>query len=183
MKEYFILKPKKLKLEELVAKYNPDFKFNFDFAYFFIHGIIIKTQYLFKDKSICWDLLESTFYKQNDFISRKSDISQYYNQNYKKHVEFLIQNFQNDGRVLWGRRYSEGVSYGYQLAPYYFNTELEIYKITDTSLLKKIQKKELDPKIDNFVRKEYNFFIKYFDKKRLIVQDSTKAMTLLSKMY
>lgn len=179
MKEYNILKPKKLNLEGLVAKYKPDFDFNFDFAYFFINNIIKETQFTFKDESICWECFSTNHNVKNHFISRKSDISQFYNSFYKKHIEFLLQNFPNDGRVLWGRRYSLGQSFGYQLSPYYFNTELEIYKITDGRLLKKIAKRELEPKIDNTVKKKYNFFINYFDKSRLTVHNTPTAMELL----
>ncbi|RBN48976.1 hypothetical protein DR980_15950 [Flavobacterium psychrolimnae] len=41
MKTYSILKPKKLNLENLVNKYQPDFKFDYDRAYLIIHLVII----------------------------------------------------------------------------------------------------------------------------------------------
>ena len=178
MTEYYILKPKKLDLKQRVEKYNPDFDFNIDFAYFFISGIIEQTQYSFDEKKqkINWNEFEENQNIKNNFISRHSQINQRYNQNYKKHIQFLMEDFTNDGRILWGEPYRVGKSFGYQLPKFYFNDELEIYKITDNNLLNRIQKHQKPSRIDNAVRKKYNFLINYFDKDRLKIIEPENAM-------
>lgn len=178
MTEYYILKPKKLDLKERVKKYKPDFDFNIDFAYFFISGIIQKTQYSFdeKEQKINWNKFEENLNIKKYFIPRHSQISQKYNQNYKKHIQFLMEDFDNDGRILWGEPYRVGKSFGYQLPKFYFNDELEIYKITDKNLLNRIAKHQKPSRIDNAVRKKYNFLINYFDKNRLKIIEPEKAI-------
>lgn len=178
MKEYFILKPKKLNLEERAAKHNPDFKFNFDFAYFFISNIIERTQYAFDEskQKIDWNCFEEKLNIKKYFIPMNSKINQRYNQNYKKHIAFLLENFFSDGRILWGEPYRKGKSFGYQLPKFYFNDELEIYKITDKHLLKQIKNNVKTPHIDNAVRKKYNFLINYFNKESLKIIKPEEAM-------
>ncbi len=185
MTEYFILKPKNLDLKQRVDKYKPDFDFNVDLAYFFINGIIEKTQYEFdqKKQKTDWNDFEHNFDVKKHFIRRHSQINQTYNPDYKKYIQFLIEDFSNDGRILWGSPYSVGKSYGYQLSPYYFNCELEIYKITDKNLLNRIAKNQKPAKIDNAVKKKYIFLINYFDKKRLKITEPENAMNDLFSQF
>lgn len=185
MNEYYILKPKKLDLRQRVAKHKPDFDFNLDFTYYFISGIIEKTQYTFKEKEqkTNWIDFDKNFDIKDHFISRYSPINQLYNQEYKKHIQFLMEDFTNDGRILWGSPYCVGKSFGYQLSPFYFNDELEVYKVTDKGLLSKIAKHQKPPQIDNAVRKKYNFFISYFDKDRLKIIEPEKAIKKLFEDY
>jgi hypothetical protein len=185
MTEYFILKPKNLDLKQRVDKYNPDFDFNLDLAYYFISGIIDKTQYSFNEKNqkTVWNDCEQNFDVKKHFIRRNSKINQKYNSDYKKYIQFLMEDYPNDGRILWGCPYSVGKSFGYQLSPYYFNCELEIYKITDKNLLRRIAKKQKPAQIDNAVRKKYNFLINYFDKNRLKIIEPENAMNDLFTQF
>ena len=170
MKEYFVLKPKNLNLTKLVTENKPDFKFNIDFAYFFISGIIEATQYELNEKEVWNPSVESCF------INRDSQILQKYNQHYNKHVKYLTSNLASDDRILWKKNYTIGKCYGYQLAPHFFRDELEIYKITDKRLLKKIMESQTLSKIDNKVKKRYNFIINYLDKDKMKIVQEEKAL-------
>ena len=178
MTEYYILKPKKLDLKQRVEKYKPNFDFNIDCAYFFISGIIEETQYSFDEKKqkINWNEFEENCNIKKHFIPRYSPINKKYNPDYKKHIEFLMEDYTNDGRILWGEPYRVGKSFGYQLPKFYFNGELEIYKITDKNLLNRITKHQKPSRIDNAVRKKYNFLVNYFDKDRLKIIEPESAM-------
>lgn len=186
MEQYYILKPKKLDLTVRIEKYKPDFKVNIDFLYFFISGIIEQTQYQLGEqkKKIDWNLFENSFDVKKYFIPRHSKILQRYCQDYKRHIQLLLHDSDENGRVLWGQQYVVGErSFSYQLSPYLFYGEMELYKITNKNLLGRINKHNKSPRIDNQVRAKYNFLIQYFDKNRLTMINSEKAMLELDDKF
>lgn len=165
MKAYYILKPKNLNLEYLVRKYNPDFKFNTDFAYLVIHFVI---------------LYQSN--KSSNYTRLHSKYLQKFNRIYYKHIQFLIENFPNDGAVLRGARYEKGKPFGYKLPKYYSDSELEIYTITDKSLLKRLNAIKLKNITNEMIRLNYYFLMKYFKDGKLTIYEPSLAMERINKI-
>lgn len=165
MKAYYILKPKNLNLEYLVNKYNPDFKFNIDFAYLVIHFVILYQS----NKSSNYTRLHSKYLKQ-------------FNRIYNKHIQFLIENFPNDGAVLRGTRYYKGKPYGYKLPKYYSESALEIHTITDKSLLKRLNAIKLKNTTNEMIRLNYYFLMKYFKNGKLSIYEPSLAMEHINKI-
>lgn len=165
MKQYFILKPKILNLEYLVNKYNPDFKFNIDFAYLVIHFVI-----LYKSK------------KSPNYTRLHSKYLKSFNRIYNKHIQFLIENFPNDGAVLSGTRYYKGKPYGYKLPKYYFDSELEIHTITDKTLLKRLNAIKIKNTTNEMIRLNYYFLMKYFQNGKLTIYKPSLAMEHVNKI-
>jgi hypothetical protein len=165
MKAYHILKPKNLSLEYLVNKYNPDFKFNTDFAYLIIHFVI---------------LYQSN--KSSNYTRLHSKYLQKFNRIYNKHIQFLINNFPNDGAVLRGTRYDKGKPFGYKLPKYYSDSELEIHIITDKYLLRKINAIKLKSTTNEMIRLNYYFLLKYFKNGKLSIYEPSLLMESINKI-
>ena len=166
MKAYYILKLKNLNLEYLLNKYNPDFKFNTDFAYLVIHFVI---------------LYQSN--KSSNYTRLSSKYLQKFNRIYNKHIQFLTENFPNDGAVLRGARYEKGKPFGYKLPKYYSDSELEIYAITDKSLLRKINEIILKNTTNEMVRLNYYFLLKYFNYGKLRIYEPSLAMERINEIF
>lgn len=154
MKEYYVVKPKNLDLENRIKQTPPHFKFSIDFAYLVISEIIQANAY---DQ-----------YDNNKFIPRSSLVLERYNYLYKKHMRYLGDNIEGLGNVIWRENYTKGKSYGYKLAPQYACENLEVYVIKNFILLGNINDNDCS-KITSSVKKNYKFLIKYFDSKRLTV--------------
>lgn len=156
MKEYYVTVPKNLNLDQRLSKFPPEFKFSKEYCYYFISELICHLPY-------------SNINKKNNM---SSVIKQYHSmcaiinnahfRDSKLHLNYLYTDFPGEGRFLWRKNYGKGQCFSYALPEYYWGDgELEIIKISDKSLLKKISKHN-KPTIDNSVRKKYNFTINYF---------------------
>lgn len=167
MKEYYTIKPQNLDLENRIKHNPPDFKFSIDFAYMVISDIIHANAY---DQ-----------YDNNKYIPRSSTILGSFNKLYNKHMKYLGTNFKGTGNVLYRKNYSVGKCYSYKLAPKYECKKLSIHKITSTSLIRKINKRN-GSIITPAVKKNYKFLIKYFDAKRLTV-NMDQAMNFNEFLY
>ena len=154
MKEYYVVKPKNLDLENRIKQTPPNFKFSIDFAYLVISELIQANAY---DQ-----------YDNNKFIPRSSLVLERYNYLYKEHMRYLGDNIEGLGNVIWRENYTKGKSYGYKLAPQYACENLEVYVIKNFILLGNINDND-GSKITPSVKKNYKFLIKYFDSKRLTV--------------
>ena len=154
MREYYIVKPVNLDLEKRIKNNPPSFKFNLDFAYMVINDIIQKNAH---DEE-----------NNNKFIPRSSKILRVYNHLYKEHLRYLGDVFYGSGNVLWREDYGKGKCYGYNLAPGYESTRLEIYVIKDLNLIRKIRENN-GPNFKPEVKPRYKFLIKFFDSKRLTI--------------
>lgn len=143
MNKYYILKPKKVDIEYLVDKYKPNFKFNIDFIYLVMHLIIIYRN------------------KEDYFIRLSSKFLQSMNRDYNLHIDFLLENYPCDGSVLKGCRYSLNKPFGYSISDYYNTNEYEIKIITDKLLVPKIRNM-FKCKINENLRLQYGFLLKYF---------------------
>lgn len=162
MKTYFILKPKKLNLEYLVNKYQPDFKFDYDRAYLIIHLVIIlgHEKDNFKKVGLHSKLLERIIGKD-----------------YHKYIRFLLDNNSGTGNVLKGSRYNVGKNpFEYRLTDYYFDGGFELYTITDYKLINKYKQKFVNPSKNEAIRLNYYFLTKYFNNGKLTVSSPSNAI-------
>ena len=157
MREYYVMVPKNLNLDQRLSKFPPEFKFSKDYCYYFISELIRRLPYLNTNKKNYM----SAVVKQ--YSSMCASINNAHFRNSKQHLDYLYTNFPGEGRFLWRKNYVKGQCFSYALPEYYWgNGELEIIKISNKSLLKEISKYN-EPTINNSVRKNYNFTINYFD--------------------
>lgn len=162
MNTYFILKPKKLNLEYLVNKYQPDFEFDFDRAYLIIHLVLIlgREKDNFQKVGLHSKLLER-------LIGR----------NYHKYIDFLFENNSGTGNVLNGYRYNVGKNpFQYKLTDYYFNGGFELYTITDYKLINKYKQNFVNTSKNEAIRLNYHFLYKYFNNEKLSVFSPSEAI-------
>lgn len=168
---YFILKPKNLNLEERIRRFPPDFDFKIDYAYLVIHDIIKATAYrvnnYLKNTGTEWQVFRKTFNLRDFFIPRCATEMQSFERAYNKHLNYLYQNFSGVGRVLWRENYYEGSCFSYQLSPYHFDSELELYEITDKRLVRKIKANDRNER--DKTGKEMNYLKKFFNPVKLTV--------------
>lgn len=175
MKEYYIIIPKKLNLEERLKQFPPDFEFNTDFAYFVISDILKQTAYRFEEK-------DNPHIKFDDiYIQQCADDLQPLNRNYRKHMRYLCENFSGAGNILWREDYREGVCYSYKPAPHYEKGTLKTVILKDKCLIRKI-KERFEFIVPNKLRKTYNFLIGYIDSNRLKIR-TEDALKYVSDQY
>lgn len=161
MTEYHIFKLKNIDLQERVNRFPPDFKFNYDFAYLILHFVIEKmTKRVALNKN-------ATLY--NEFNSLSSKILESYCKDYRNHIRYLCENFDCIGNILERKNYSLGHCYSYKFRSYYQWIPIELYRITDIGLIRKLKNKN-GSNIEESVKKHYAIFIDYFNPKRLTVQ-------------
>ena len=162
MNTYFILKPKKLNLEYLVNKYQPDFKFDFDRAYLIIHLVLI----LGREKDNLRKVgLDSRFLER--LIGR----------DYHKYIRFILENNSGTGNVLNGYRYEVGKNpYQYRLTDYYFDGGFELYTIKDYKLINKYKQNFVNTSKNEAIRLNYYFLTKYFNNGKLTVSSPSDAI-------
>lgn len=157
MKEYVVLKPSILNLDERIEKHPPEFNFNKDYCLWLISGIIAQTAYKLEKKeediwiSVCSQIVKNTPYC------------------YRGHLRYLCENFPNIGNVLFRKDYEKGRCFSYRLSPYYFGEEVEVVRITDKKMLKFLRCDSLLESNNSF-KKNYNFLGKYFNEKLNIRQ-------------
>ncbi|WP_223550546.1 hypothetical protein [Aestuariivivens sp. NBU2969] len=175
MKEYHIIIPKRLNLEERLKQYPPDFEFNLDFVYFVISDILKQTAYKFQEKD------NPNIKFENIYIQQCADDLQSLNRNYRKHMRYLCENFPGAGNILWREDYREGVCYSYKLAPYYEKGTLKTVILKDKCLINKIKAKS-EFTVPNKLKKTYNFLIGYIDPNRLKIK-TEDALKYLSDQY
>jgi hypothetical protein len=174
--KYFILKPKKLNLNERVKRYAPTSKVSLDYCYYFISEIIRNTQQ--KNSGFITDLPNLT----RRFTSMCASINQKFYRESKKNIRYLYENFFGLGTVLHRQNYEEGKCFSYRIAPYYWdNGELELACITEHKLLKNIQK-NIRPTVRSSVKRHYKFLINYFSSAKFEV-DEVGAMNELYREY
>lgn len=162
MQKYYLLKPTNLNLEYLVNKYEPNFKFNYEFAYFFIH-ILVSYRKFNKKKT-----------KNFNEISSKS--LQSLCKDYKKHIKFLYEKFPCDGGVIWKNNYKVGHCFGYKLAPYYEQSQLEIIELEYSIFVKKIFLKYSKIKTSETFRINYHFLKRSFSTIDLTISNYQEAI-------
>ncbi len=175
MKEYHIIIPKKLNLEERLKEYPPDFEFNLDFAYFVISDILKQTAYKLQEE----DYPNIRF--EDIYIQQCADDLQLLNRNYRKHIRYLCENFTGAGNILWREDYREGVCYSYKLAPYYEKGALKTVILKDKCLIKKIKARS-EFTVPNRLKKTYNFLVGYIDPSRLKIR-TENAFKYVSEQY
>lgn len=159
MEEYYIAVPKSLNLEQRLSKFRPNFALSKDYCYYFISELI--KELLKRHTS------ENTNINAiiNKFIPRSSVLMQRMYRKSKQHIDYLFEDFSGEGRMLHRKNYETGKSYSYQLPEYYWEDgQLEIIKITENTLVKKI-KKDNKPPIHNMVEKRLKFTRGYFNLK------------------
>lgn len=168
---YYILKPKNLNLEDRIRRFPPDFDFKIDYAYLVIYDIIKVTAYKvnnhLKDTGTNWHEFRKTFNIKDFFIPRCATEMQAFERTYNKHMNYLYQNFSGIGNVLWRNNYSEGHCFSYQLSPYHFNSELELYEITDKRLVRKIKSNDRIER--DKTGRDMKYLKKFFDPAKLTV--------------
>lgn len=161
MNQYYILKPKNLNLERLVNKYQPDFKLNLDYAYLIIYLVIMWSDKKNNSKQV---YLHSKFLEK--LIGR----------DYHKYIDFLLENYPATGNVLNGFKYKKGFHpFSYKLTKYYFDGGFELYIITDYKLINKF-KRLFTKSINENIRTNYYFLLKYFNDKKLTVFSPFEAI-------
>ncbi|WP_417354430.1 hypothetical protein [Flavobacterium sp.] len=167
---YCILKPKNLNLEERIRQFPPDFEFKIDYAYLVINDIIKSTSYKvsnhLKENGINWQDFRKSFNIKDFFIAKCSTEMQAFERQYNKHLNYLYQNFSGAGRVLWRENYSEGNCFSYQLSPYYFDSDLELYEITDKKLIRKIK---VNDRLRDRTGRDMLYLKKFFDPHKLTI--------------
>lgn len=162
MNSYYILKPKKLDLEYLVNKYQPDFEFNLDRAYLIIHLVIILGH-------------EKDNYKKVGLHSKL--LERLIGRDYHKYIRFLLDNNSGTGNVLKGSRYKVGKNpFEYRLTDYYFDGGFELYTITDYKLINKYKQKIVKTSNNEAIRLNYYFLTKYFNNGKLAVSSPSDAI-------
>ncbi|KAB1067952.1 hypothetical protein F6U93_08400 [Tamlana haliotis] len=168
MKQYSIIKPCILNLNNRLKHSPPDFNFNIDYAYWLVSEIIKKTAYkLESDETDIWIPLCSMITKKHPY-------------DYRLHLRYLCENFPVIGNVLFRDSYAVGNCYSYRLNPYFFKEKVEIVNVTDKKLLRFLRAKAV-LKSDNAFKKEYNFLGKYFNEKLTI--DSEAASRKNTDLY
>ncbi|AQX07906.1 hypothetical protein [Elizabethkingia ursingii] len=176
MKEYYVLAPKSLNLDQRLSKFPPSFEFNKDYCYYFISGLIRELQYFDTYEKTCI----STVVRH--YVSMCATINQSMFRNSKDHVDYLYKDFPGEGRLLWRKNYEKGKCYSYALPEYFWGDgELELIPIKEQSLIKKIQKIN-SPTLHNTVKKRFSFTIGYFDIDRFEL-DTESALNELYKDY
>ena len=155
MKEYYIIKPSILNLDQRLKEFPPNFKFCKSYALWLISEIIKQTAYkLENEEEDIWIPLCSQIIKKHPY-------------SYRNHLRYLCENFPNMGNILFRNDYKKGSCYAYRLAPFYFGEKVEIIKIEDKKLLKFLRP-ESYLKSNNAFKKKYNFLGKYFNEKLTI---------------
>ncbi len=154
MKEYYIIKPITLNLEELIKKFPPDFNFNIDYAYWIINLILTKTAYRLEQN------------EDDMWISLCSQILNRQPHNYRKHIRYLCENMPCTGSVLYRNNYTKSRCYSYRISRYHIGNAVEAYQITDKKLLKYINR-YTGITSNNIFKKSYNFLAKFFNPEHL----------------
>ena len=174
MKEYYILIPKSLNLEQRLSKFPPDFELSRDYCHYFISELI--KQVSNQNNS---DEFKDFKTSITHYTSRCAGINQSIYRNSKLHIDYLYQDFGGEGRVLWRHNYKPGSCYSYYLPEYYWGDgELELVCLTEKDLVEKVVKIN-KPHIDNAVRKHLNFTMQYFEPKRIELD----AESALNELY
>lgn len=158
---YYILKPKKLNLQLLVCKYQPDFNFSFDKAYLIIY-LIIK----FSNKKDNSKKVSLSSKMLQSLIGR----------DYTKYIRFLLENYFGHGNILEGFRYSENHPYSYVLKNYFYEDGFELYELTDYKLINKYKSIFVKTKMNEQIRINYYFLLKFFKNNKLTVCEPIKAI-------
>ncbi|KFC33525.1 hypothetical protein FF18_08995 [Elizabethkingia anophelis] len=175
MREYYVIVPKNLNLDQRLSKFPPEFKFSKDYCYYFISELIRRLLYMNTNKKNYM----SAVVKQ--YSSMCASINNAHFRDSKQHLDYLYTNLSGEGRFLWRKNYGEGQCFSYALPEYYWgNGELEIIKISDKSLLRGISKHNKQT-INDSVRKKYNFTIKYFDASRFELDEELALKELYSQ--
>jgi hypothetical protein len=161
MNVYYILKPKKLNLEYLVKKYQPDFKIEIEKAYLIIY-LIIKLGN-----------------KKNN--SKKVELSskmleRLIGKEYHKYIDFFLENYFGDGNILHGFPYSKKHPFSYKLTEYYFKDGFELLIINDIKLINKYKSIFIKSKTNEQIRRYYYFLLKHFTNKKLTVYNPFEAI-------
>jgi len=173
MKNYYILKPKNLNLDNRLEKFPPDFDFNKDCAYYIISKLI---------KNLSKQNLGDFSKTIKIFTSLCAQINEKTVRDTKKYLDYFYNNFPGEGRLLWRKNYQKGKCFSYRLPEYYWGDgELEIICITRSDLITKIKKVDT-PHIANIVKKKFNFTIDYFNATRFEL-DEIGAMDIIYKQY
>ncbi len=172
MKEYYIIKPSSLNLDQRLEKFPPKFTFCKDYALWLISEIIRKTAYKLESK------------EEEIWVPLCSTISKKHPCHYRDHLRYLCYNFPSVGNVLFRNAYSKGSCYSYRLSPYFFGEEIEIKKITDKKILKFLRRGDYLESNSAF-KKNYNFLGKYFNEKLTIqtTEASEKNKALFNKEF
>ena len=170
MKEYYIIKPINLNLEERLEMNPPNFKYCKDYFLWLINEIIKNTAYKLETK------------EQDIWIPLCSQITKKHPYSYRNHLRYLCDNFPNIGNVLFRKDYQKGSCYSYRLAPYYYLEAVEIETIRDKKMLRFLRKDELIESNNSF-KKNYNFLGKYFNEELTIDHNeaSFKNIELFTK--
>ena len=155
MKEYYIIKPSSLNLEQRLKQFPPNFNFCKDYALWLISDIIKKTAYKLESK------------EEEIWVPLCSMIAKKHPYHYRDYIRYLCDNFTNVGNVLFRKEYTKGSCYAYRLSYHFFGEEVEIKKITDKKLLKYLRRDEY-LESNNAFKKNYNFLAKYFNEKLTI---------------
>lgn len=176
MNEYYILVPKSLNLEQRLSKFPPDFELSKDYCRYFISDLIKESCNQDTDE---FGNFESIV---NHYIPRCAEINQSIYRDSKQNIHYLYKDFGGEGRMLWKRNYKPGGCYAYHLPKHYWGDgELELYCITEKTFVNKV-KKINEPKIDNTVRKSFDFTRRYFDLSRFEL-DAESALNELFLSY
>lgn len=167
-KEYYIIKPVNLNLEERLEKHPPDFVYCKDYFLWLISEIISRTAYKLQAE------------EEDIWVSLCSQITKKHPYNYRDHLRYLCDNFPNMGNVLFRTDYAVGKCYSYRLCPFYFGETVEVIPITDKKMMKFLRRDEY-LESNNVFKKNYNFLGKYFNDKLTIDQD--KASLKNTKLF
>ncbi|QYS87171.1 hypothetical protein JJC03_04280 [Flavobacterium oreochromis] len=161
MKNYNILKPKNLNLENLTNRFKPDFKFNFEKAYLIIHIVLLLSNKKSNNKKVELHskMLENLFGKE-----------------YHKYFKYFTENFGGAGNVLNRFPYSENHCFSYILREYFYRDGFEIYTIKDYRLINKFKSQFLKLSTNENIRLEYHFLLKHFKRNKLTVKNPQCAI-------
>ena len=156
MKNYYIIIPKSLNLDQRLTKYPPKFEYSKDYFLYFLSEIVISASKVQTENN-------SMYAVSNHFSPLCSGVCQKFCKNYNQYFDYMYENFFGEGRLVWKENYSEGKCYSFKIPDYYWaDGELEIITITNEKLITQILKNQ-NLTIHNSVKKHYNFTIKYFD--------------------
>ena len=165
--KYYILKPKKLNLENLVKNYQPDFNFSIDKAYLIIY-LIIK----FSNKKDNFKKVELSSKMLQSLIGK----------DYNKYIDFLLENYFGHGNILNGFKYSKNHPFSYKLSNYFFYGGFELYELTNYKLINKYKSLFVKNQINEQIRLNYFFLLKHFNQNKIdisepfVAVDSTNAL-------
>jgi len=181
MKDYRVLIPNTLCIQNRINKNPPNFDYNLDYFHYLIGLIAVKTVYNYKERyDVNNEIVDIE--EKEAYVSLCSDILNNNTYNYKKHIYYLCENFSGIGNVLWRQDYAVGKCYSYKLSGHYALDPFVIYTIKDKKLLKYIKKNKIKVQSSNKFKKSFNFLQKYFESEKLKI-DVAGAVKTNNEIY